>query len=90
MLERRSDEFPPHDTSAFYLMHIYTIRHGACTDSQQRLLAAFCFFSCISCFTFVPASRLFSAWTCVCFANNNNFFDNQQVASRLDRFENNF
>ena len=38
----------------------------------------------------MPPPSVFSARTCVCFANNN-FFDNQQVTFlKLDTFENNF
>ena len=46
---------------------------------------------CIFCVTFMPAPRVFSARTCVCFANNKSFFDNQRVTfSRLDKCEKNF
>ena len=47
--------------------------HGFCTDCQQRLQAAFQVSSCSFCVTSNPAPRVFSAWTCVCFANNEIF-----------------
>jgi len=47
--------------------------HGSCTDCQQRLLAAFQVSSCSFCVTSNPAPRDFSAWMCVCFANNKTF-----------------
>ena len=47
--------------------------HRACTDWQQRLLAAFQVSSCSFCVTSNPAPRAVSAWTCVCFANNKTF-----------------
>jgi len=50
-----------------------TIRHGSCTDCQQRLLAALQISSCSFCVTSMPAPRVFLAWTCVCFANNKTF-----------------
>jgi len=43
------------------------------------------------CVTFMPAPRVFSARTCVCFANNKFFSTIQQVTFlKLDKFENNF
>jgi len=56
-----------------HLQFSNTIRHGSCTDCQQRLLAAFQVFSCSFCVTSMPAPRVFSAWTCVCFSNNKTF-----------------
>jgi len=46
-----------------------TIRHRSCTNCQQNLLVAFQVSSCSFCVTSNPAPRVFSAWTCVCFAN---------------------
>jgi len=78
----------------FYSMHIYnfrTLRHGSCTDCQLRFLAAFHFFPVFFCVTFMPAPRVLSLWTYVCFANNIIFLANQQVAFlRLNKFEKNF
>jgi len=42
-----------------HLQFLTTIWHGLCTDWQQRLLAAFRFFSCTFCITFVTAQRVF-------------------------------
>ena len=52
---------------------ILGLPHRACTDWQQRLLAAFQVSSCSFCVTSDPATRIFSAWTYVCFANNKTF-----------------
>jgi len=53
-----------------HLQFSNTIRHGSCTDCQQRLLAASQVFSCSFCVTARPAPHVLSAWTCVCFAND--------------------
>ena len=50
-----------------------SLPHGFCTDCQQRLLAACQVSSCSFCVTSMPASRVFSVWTCACFANNKTF-----------------
>jgi len=46
--------------------------HGSCTDCQ-RLMAAFQVASCSFCVTSNPVPWAFSAWTCVCSANNKTF-----------------
>ena len=56
-----------------HLQFSNTIRHGSCTDCQRRLLAAFHVVSCSFLVTSMPAPRVFSAWTCACFANNKTF-----------------
>jgi len=56
-----------------HLQFSNTIRHGSCTDCQQRLLAAFQVSACSFCVTSMPAPYVFSPWTCVCFANNKTF-----------------
>ena len=56
-----------------HLQFSNTIRHGICTDYQQRLLAAIQVSSCSFCVTSMPAPRVFLAWTYVCFANNKTF-----------------
>ena len=53
-----------------HLQFSNTTRHGFCTDCQQKLLAAIQVSSCSFCVTSMPAPRVFLAWTCVCFANN--------------------
>ena len=57
-----------------HLQFSNTKRHGSCTDSRQRLLAAFQVSSCSFCATSMPAPRVFSAWSYVCFANNTKYF----------------
>ena len=52
---------------------ILGLPHRACTDWQQRLLAAFQVSSRSFCVTSDPATRVFSAWTYACFANNKTF-----------------
>ena len=52
---------------------ILGLPHRACTDCQQRLLAAFQVSSCSFRVTSDPATRVFSSWTYVCFANNKTF-----------------
>jgi len=60
----------------FYSMHIciFQTQYGmvlvqtACKGYCQRFV-----FSCILWVTFMPVSRVFSARTCVCFANNKIF-----------------
>jgi len=47
-----------------HLLHAHlqfsnTIRHGPCTDCQQRLLLVFRVFTCIFCVTFMPTPRVF-------------------------------
>jgi len=56
-----------------HLQFSNTIRHRSCTDCQQRLLTAFQVSSCSFCITSMPAPRVFSAWSCVCFSNNKTF-----------------
>ena len=56
-------ELPFHE----HLQFSNTIRHGSCTDCQQRLLAEFHVSSCSFCVTTMPAPRAFSAWTCAVF-----------------------
>jgi len=53
-----------------HLQFSNTIRQESCTDCQQRLPAVFQVFSCSFCVTSMP---VFSAWTCVCFANKKIF-----------------
>ena len=48
-----------------HLQFSNTIRHGFCTDCQQRLLAAIQVSSCSFCVTSMPAPRVFLAWTSV-------------------------
>jgi len=61
----------------FYSINICTfwntIRHGFCTDCQQRLFAAIQVSSCSFCVTSMPVPRVVLAWTCVCFAKNKTF-----------------
>jgi len=52
---------------------ILGLPHRACTDWRQRLLAAFQVSSWSFCVTSDPATRVFSAWTYVCFVNNKTF-----------------
>ena len=56
-----------------HLQFSNTIRHGFCTDCQQRLLAAIQVSSCSFYVTSMPAPRVFLTRTCVCFANNQTF-----------------
>jgi len=56
-----------------HLQFSNTIRHGFCTDYQQKLLVAIQVSSCSFCVTSMPVPRVFLAWTCVCFANNKTF-----------------
>jgi len=68
--------FPPHFTPAFHSMHICNFRTLFCMvvaqtankDYWQHFVFSHVFFV-----NFVPAPAFFSAWTCVCFANSNNF-----------------
>jgi len=53
-----------------HLQFSNTIRLGFCTGCQQRLLAVIQVSSCSFCVTSMPAPRVFLAWACVCFANN--------------------
>jgi len=46
---------------------------GLAQTTNKRLLAAFQVSSCSFCVTSNPAPRVFSAWTCICFANNKTF-----------------
>ena len=73
-----------------HLQFLNTIWHGSCTDCQQGLLAAFQFHSC-SFVSLLCPPPLFSAWTCVCFANYKTLRKFSRFAFlRLDKFENNF
>jgi len=67
--------FKPANVTNFYSMNICNcvIPHGSCTDCQQRLLAPLKVSSCSIGVTSMLAPRVFSAWTCVCFANNKTF-----------------
>jgi len=56
-----------------HLQFSNTIRHGSCTEWQQRLLAAFQVSSCSFVSLLCLPHTFFSAWTCVCFANNKSF-----------------
>jgi len=60
-----------------YFYSVYTCNFRTQYDmalvqtAKEKLLAEF--FSCSFCVASLPASRLFWAWTCVCFVNNKNF-----------------
>jgi len=56
-----------------HLQFSNAIRHGSCTDCQQRLLTAFQASSCSFCVISMPTPHFFSAWICVCFADNKTF-----------------
>ena len=68
---------------------ILGLPHRACTDWQQRLLAAFQVSSCSFCVTSDPATRVFSAWTYVCFAKNKTFPTFNKLLFKVREFENN-
>jgi len=78
----------------FYSMHICnfrTLRHGSCTNCQQRLLAAFRFFRVFFVSLLCLPHTFFRRGPVLVLLIIKIFLANQQVTfSRLDKFENNF